>query len=52
MHGEIGVDVINLVEVVYNVELEHVMESIVQAVHKKQKPAIHSHVEQENMVFV
>ena len=35
MHGEFGVDVINLVEVAYNLELEHVMDSVVQAVHKK-----------------
>ena len=51
MHGEFGADVINLVEVAYNLELEHVMDSVVQAVHKKRKSAIHSHVEQENMVF-
>ena len=49
-HGEGGVDVINLVEVANNVELEHVMDSVVQAVHKKRKPAIYSHVKQENMV--
>ena len=35
MHGEFGVDVINLVEVAYNVEQEHVMDSVVQAVLKK-----------------
>ena len=35
MHGEFGVDVINLAEVAYNIELEHVMDSFVQAVHKK-----------------
>ena len=52
IHGEFGVDVINLVEVAYNVELEHVMDSFVQAVHKKRKPAVHSHVKQENTVFV
>ena len=51
MHGEFGADVINLVEVVYNLELEDVMDSVVQAVHKKRKSAILSHVEQENMVF-